>query len=283
MAGLIMVDTGGLAAKEKATWKASRDAVRSASRTTRLAAAAGIPSRIVSRPPVRPVRRAACRFLGYGEPEFSTPIKHVKGVSVQHRSALTHAPSLRLAPARPHPHPHAPHSHPTACAAASSASHRATAAPASTPRGRRRPGSLPRRPRKKGSPPPQAPPGIPTKPPPPRSRARPRAAASWPRCAAPLPPLLFPYQLSEPALDRPPSARPPPAWWWPLRAARRWRSELRPPPSARADAGSADPTEVADSWSGNRSRRPPPARARRHSTLLRRAAEGEHIAERGRI
>lgn len=39
MAGLSMVDTGGLAAKEKATWKASREADRSTSRTTRLAAA----------------------------------------------------------------------------------------------------------------------------------------------------------------------------------------------------------------------------------------------------
>jgi len=39
MAGLIMVETGGLAAKEKATWKASREADRSTSRTTRLAAA----------------------------------------------------------------------------------------------------------------------------------------------------------------------------------------------------------------------------------------------------
>ena len=38
MAGLSMVDTGGLAAKEKATWKASREADRSTSRTTRLAA-----------------------------------------------------------------------------------------------------------------------------------------------------------------------------------------------------------------------------------------------------
>lgn len=45
MAGLSMVDTGGLAAKEKATWKASREADRSTSSTTRLvvmAAAAGI-------------------------------------------------------------------------------------------------------------------------------------------------------------------------------------------------------------------------------------------------
>ena len=42
MAGLSMVDTGGLAAKEKATWKASREADRSASRTTRLAAGAAI-------------------------------------------------------------------------------------------------------------------------------------------------------------------------------------------------------------------------------------------------
>ena len=46
MAGLSMVDTGGLAAKETATWKASREADRSTSSTTRLvvmaAAAAGI-------------------------------------------------------------------------------------------------------------------------------------------------------------------------------------------------------------------------------------------------
>lgn len=47
MAGLSMVETGGLAAKEKATWKASREADRSTSSTTRLvvmaaAAAAGI-------------------------------------------------------------------------------------------------------------------------------------------------------------------------------------------------------------------------------------------------
>lgn len=40
MAGLSMVDTGGLAANDKATWNASRDAERSASRTTRLVVAA---------------------------------------------------------------------------------------------------------------------------------------------------------------------------------------------------------------------------------------------------
>ena len=36
-AGLSMVDTGGLAAKETATWKASREADRSSSTTTLLA------------------------------------------------------------------------------------------------------------------------------------------------------------------------------------------------------------------------------------------------------
>lgn len=50
MAGLIMVDTGGLAAKEKATWKASREADRSTSSTTRLAAAgiSSVPSELRS-------------------------------------------------------------------------------------------------------------------------------------------------------------------------------------------------------------------------------------------
>ena len=72
MAGLSMVDTGGLAAKEKATWKASREADRSTSRTTRLAA--GISYRTVR----------GCLLRGGARRSFSPLLAYIVGSRNMH-------------------------------------------------------------------------------------------------------------------------------------------------------------------------------------------------------